>query len=365
MGGNYAMAPPRFLRLYVIRVSLGSTTVGIVYALLQRKTQDTYEELLHALLDKYTSMELYPDPRTILVDFEQCYRKTMEIITTIRGKQKQKICLEGFICTKQITSKTQIRWQCVKRCSNQCKGVISTTLDLVRYTKSRNHDANLMEVAVAKVERFEDSSTVLSSLSVFDPSLVPKADEIGFKEYGQDKIRTLSQHFYQERSKDERSQIAVTSKNRRRLPSKKSGGRCKNLVDNLPTPASSETEVQDAGVQTDMLLHVDQEVDEIRQTLVEVKNLGDYNYYQRKEAENLSGSQVPNTKPHNHDANLMEVAKAKVELKHLATNTRERPATLLSAKLAELPAADRQLFHEDDATNKMIRRVRKGQFPPV
>ena len=29
--------------------------------------------------------------------------------------------------TKQITSKNQIRWQCVKR-NNHCKGVISTTL---------------------------------------------------------------------------------------------------------------------------------------------------------------------------------------------------------------------------------------------
>ena len=71
MDGNFAMAPPGFLQLYVIRVPLGSTTVGIAYALLQRKTQDTYEELLRALLDKCSSMELYPDPRTIMVDFEQ------------------------------------------------------------------------------------------------------------------------------------------------------------------------------------------------------------------------------------------------------------------------------------------------------
>lgn len=129
----------------------------------------------------------------------------MEIITTSRGKQK--VCLEGFMYTKQITSKNQIRWQCVKR-NNHCKGVISTTLDL---------------------------------------------------------------------------------------------------------------------------------------------------------------SQVLNTKPHNHDANPMEVAvaKTKVDMKHLAANTRERPATIVSAKLAELPAAARQLASEEDAMKKMIRRVRKGQAPPV
>ena len=260
---------------------------------------------------------------------------------------------------------------------------------------------NYVNALIANIDRrFEDSSTVLSSLSVFDPSLVPKSDEIGFKEYGQDQIRTLGQHFYQERSEDEMSQqveklitewqgmkyhinenlkqnmpesvkdgtakvtptewmlnqmlknvnlasffpglvyiaevaitlpvsnawpergasalknvktkqrnrlgshmleailhvcingplpdstdgqsvikqavqMWVTSKNRRRLPGKKSGGRCRNLVDNLPTPASNATkEVQDAGVQTDndTLLHIDQEVDEIRQTLVEVRH---------------------------------------------------------------------------------------------
>ncbi|KAG1652269.1 hypothetical protein GQR58_026434 [Nymphon striatum] len=307
----------------------------------------------------------------------------MEIITTIRGKQKQKICLEGFICTKQITSKTQIRWQCVKRCSNQCKDVISTTLDLVRntikYHINENIKQNMPESVKDGTAKVTPTEWMLNqmlknvNLASFFPGLVYIAEVAitlpvsnAWPERGASALKIaetkqrnrLGSHMLE-------AILHVTSKNRRRLPSKKSGGRCKNLVDNLPTPASSETEVQDAGVQTDMLLHVDQEVDEIRQTLVEVKNLGDYNYYQRKEAENLSGSQVPNTKPHNHDANLMEVAKAKVELKHLATNTRERPATLLSAKLAELPAADRQLFHEDDATNKMIRRVRKGQFPPV
>jgi len=129
----------------------------------------------------------------------------MEIISTNQGKQK--VCLDGFMYTKQITSKTQIRWQCVKR-NNHCKGVISTSLDL---------------------------------------------------------------------------------------------------------------------------------------------------------------SQVIKTKPHNHDANQMEVAvaKTKVDMKHLAANTRERPATMVSAKLAELPAAARQLAGEEDAMKKMIRRVRKGQARPV
>ena len=61
---------------------------------------------------------------------------------------------------------------------------------------------------------------------------------------------------------------------------------------------------------------------------------------------------------------MMQVAVAmtKVDMKHLAANTRERPATMVSAKL---PAAASQLAGEEDAMKKMIRRVRKGQAPPV
>ena len=81
----------------------------------------------------------------------------------------------------------------------------------------------------------------------------------------------------------------------------------------------------------------------------------------------LDLSHVLNTKPHNHDANLMEVAvaKTKVDMKHLAANTREQPATMVSAKLAELPAAARQLAGEEYTMKKMIRCVRKGQAPLV
>ena len=70
-------------------------------------------------------------------------------------------------------------------------------------------------------------------------------------------------------------------------------------------------------------------------------------------------SQVLNTKPHNHDANTMEVAvaKTKADMKHLAANTRERPAKMVSTKLAELPAAAIQLAGEEETMKKMIRRI--------
>ena len=62
------MVPPGFPQLFVIRVPW---TIGEAYALVQRKTQNTYEELFLVLFDKCSSMELYPDPRTILVVFDQ------------------------------------------------------------------------------------------------------------------------------------------------------------------------------------------------------------------------------------------------------------------------------------------------------
>ena len=98
MDGNFAMAPPGFLQLYVIRVPLGSTTIGVTYALLQRKTQDTYEELFQALLDKCNSMELYPDPRTILVDFEQA------VISAIQSTLGNDIQVRG--CFYHLTQET-------------------------------------------------------------------------------------------------------------------------------------------------------------------------------------------------------------------------------------------------------------------
>jgi len=53
-------------------------------------------------------------------------------------------------------------------------------------------------------------------------------------------------------------------------------------------------------------------------------------------------------------------------MKHLSANSRERPETMASVKLAELPAAAAGQFAGKDAiTKKMIRRVRKGQASPV
>ena len=89
MDGNFALALPGFLQLYVIRVPLGSTTVGVAYALLQRKIQDKNKKLFRALLDKCSWVELYPNPRTTLIHFEQAVisaiRATLDSDVQVRG----------------------------------------------------------------------------------------------------------------------------------------------------------------------------------------------------------------------------------------------------------------------------------------
>lgn len=86
--GNFSMAPMGFMQLYVIRVPLGNTGVSTVYALLQRKSQQSYAELFRAVLDYCETQELYPEPSTILCDFEQGVIKALRQVfgeLNIRG----------------------------------------------------------------------------------------------------------------------------------------------------------------------------------------------------------------------------------------------------------------------------------------
>ncbi|KAG7155824.1 hypothetical protein Hamer_G027912 [Homarus americanus] len=47
--------------------------VSVVYAFLQHKSQDTYEELFKAALDKCSVYFLYPDPSTVMLDCRGCF----------------------------------------------------------------------------------------------------------------------------------------------------------------------------------------------------------------------------------------------------------------------------------------------------
>ena len=70
MDGCFAMASAGFLQLYVIHAPLGETTVQVVYAFLQRKSQETYEELLNAIVNYCEQLNLALDLDYIITDYE-------------------------------------------------------------------------------------------------------------------------------------------------------------------------------------------------------------------------------------------------------------------------------------------------------
>lgn len=77
MDGTFAVAPHLFGQLYVIHGSVNGVFLPLVYALLQRKTQTTYETLLN-VLDQAGC-----DPSVIIIDFE---RSVENAITSIFGE---------------------------------------------------------------------------------------------------------------------------------------------------------------------------------------------------------------------------------------------------------------------------------------
>ncbi|XP_033116144.1 uncharacterized protein LOC117116254 [Anneissia japonica] len=69
MDGCFKMAPPGFLQ-YVIHAPIGEVSVPLVYAFLQRKSQETYEELLNAITNNCDILGYPVDPAKIKLDFE-------------------------------------------------------------------------------------------------------------------------------------------------------------------------------------------------------------------------------------------------------------------------------------------------------
>ena len=88
--GNLSMAPRGFMQLYVIRVSLGTTAVSDVYALMERKSQQCYQKLVQAILDYCDTADLpAPTPLTVLCDFElaviRALRAVLPPVAAIQG----------------------------------------------------------------------------------------------------------------------------------------------------------------------------------------------------------------------------------------------------------------------------------------
>ena len=86
MDGNFAMAPPQFLQIYVIHVSLGEVTIPLVYAFLENKTEGTYHELFTAILNRCATYGVRPDPDVVTVDFELAVPRAL---TAVFGQHVQ------------------------------------------------------------------------------------------------------------------------------------------------------------------------------------------------------------------------------------------------------------------------------------
>lgn len=88
--GNFSLAPNGFAQLYVIRVPLATSAVTTVYALLQRKTVETYTELINMVIEKCVDHGFTrPNPQVINCDFEiamhTAIRLTFNPNTRIQG----------------------------------------------------------------------------------------------------------------------------------------------------------------------------------------------------------------------------------------------------------------------------------------
>lgn len=80
MDGNFAMSPSVFKQLYVIRAPLGEHAVSCVYAFLPSKSQESYQEMLQAVVDKMEELQIFPDPRIVITDFELAAINTVSLV---------------------------------------------------------------------------------------------------------------------------------------------------------------------------------------------------------------------------------------------------------------------------------------------
>jgi hypothetical protein len=67
MDGTFSTAPTGFNQVYIIHGKMGSTTIPLVYILLQNKTKQTYTEMLSVICEKCPKREVVQ----ITIDFEK------------------------------------------------------------------------------------------------------------------------------------------------------------------------------------------------------------------------------------------------------------------------------------------------------
>lgn len=103
MDGTFSTAPKLFEQLYIIRAPLGESAVSCIYALLTGKSQEIYEEMLQAILNKRDEYGLELNLNTTMSDFEQA------IMNAIRNKLGADIRIKGcfYHLTQNIFRKIQ------------------------------------------------------------------------------------------------------------------------------------------------------------------------------------------------------------------------------------------------------------------
>lgn len=74
MDGNFAMAPHIFMQLYVIQARVSNVFLPMIYILLQRKTQTSYEAMFRVLEANGC------DPSLVIIDFERSVELAMHAV---------------------------------------------------------------------------------------------------------------------------------------------------------------------------------------------------------------------------------------------------------------------------------------------
>ena len=81
LDGDFKMSPRNFEQVYFIKIKEGDHNVLAVSALLQRKTQETYEVLFRMIADKCEEFFGYaPSPELVMMDFEKAVNNAIILI---------------------------------------------------------------------------------------------------------------------------------------------------------------------------------------------------------------------------------------------------------------------------------------------
>ena len=75
MDGTFSVVSYLFGQLYVIHGEVGTDRCPLLYALMQRQTQSSYEELFN-----FISSKCHADPSSIMVDFEKCVHQAIRSV---------------------------------------------------------------------------------------------------------------------------------------------------------------------------------------------------------------------------------------------------------------------------------------------